>query len=340
MAIAIYSCSNSPMPDIDVMVEAELAESRIRPYVRETTLLFSPPLSRLCDAEVFLKLETEQVTGSFKARGAFNKYLSLPASARSEPVVTASSGNHGNALAYVLETLGGRGIIYLPANASPAKVDSLSHYDAELRQFGDDCIIAELEAQRVARDEALVFVSPYSDPAIIGGQATIGLELCRQIDRFDDVLVAVGGGGLIAGIGGVLKLRRPDVRVIGCQPQASYVMCASVQAGHIVEQPSQPTLADGTAGGIDPQSVTFPIVQRVVDQFLLVSEEEIAAAIRLLIEQHQILAEGAGALSVASLFHEPAQFRGRRVVLVISGRKLGIETLREVLRGGESDEQS
>lgn len=319
------------MQDDEILSEVLLAEGRIRSYVRETPLELSPYLSAEADAEVYLKLESHQITGSFKLRGAMNKCLSLSRGERSRPVLTASSGNHAAAVAYTLKELGGTGIIYLPSTVSRAKVEALEPYGAELRFVGSDSVEGELEAKRVSQEEGLLYISPYSDPQIIGGQGTIAVEIERQLERFDAVFAPVGGGGLISGIAGYFKARSPSVRIVGCQPRASRVMYESLEAGRILDLPSEPTLADGTAGGVDPDAITFPICQRDIDEMVLVSEEEIAQAMRLAIEKHSMLIEGAAALSIASFRKMRSAFRGQTVVLVVSGKKVSFDTLKRIL---------
>jgi threonine dehydratase len=319
------------MRDEEILSEVLAAEGRIRSHVRETPLEVSHYLSGQADAEVYLKLESHQWTGSFKLRGAMNKLLSLSREERLRPVVTASSGNHAGAVAYTLKELGGAGIIYLPSTVSRAKVEALEPYGCELRFVGSDSVEGELEAMRVAREEDLLYISPYSDPKVIGGQGTVGVEIERQLERFDAVFVPVGGGGLISGIAGYFKARRPSVRIVGCQPRASRVMYESLAAGRIVDAPSEPTLADGTAGGIAPDAITFPICQRDVDEMVLVSEEEIAEAMRIAIEKHSMLIEGAAALAIASFLQKRSSYRGVTVVLVVSGKRVSLDTLRKLL---------
>ena len=322
------------MQDDEILSEVLAAEGRIRSHVRETPLELSPYLSAEAEAEVYLKLESQQITGSFKLRGAMNKCLSLSKGDRSRPVVTASSGNHAVAVAYTLKELGGTGIIYLPSTVSKTKVDALEPYGpygVELRFVGSDSVEGELEAKRVSREEGLLYISPYSDPRVIGGQGTIAVEIERQLERFDAVFVPVGGGGLISGIAGYFKARSPSVRIVGCQPQASRVMYESLAAGRILDLPSERTLADGTAGGVDPDAITFPICQRDVDEMVLVSEDEIAQAMRLAIEKHCMLIEGAAALSIASFLQKRSAYRGQTVVLVVSGKKVSLDILKTLL---------
>jgi len=322
---------NSNSLSENVHKEVIAAEKRIRPHIRKTYLEYSPYLSGRVNGQVHLKLECMQHTGSFKYRGALNKFLSLSQEDRQGPVITASSGNHGTALAAILQKFNGKGIVYLPENASPAKVNILRQYGVALKFFGTDCIMSETLAKESALKKKQVFISPYNDPQIIGGQGTIALELRQQIDTMDNVLVPVGGGGLISGIAGYLKSTDKKVQIIGCQPENSAVMYESIKAGEIIEMASSPTVADGTAGGIEPGSLTFDICREVVDDYILVSEKNIKAAIRHIIEQHQMLIEGAAALSVACLLKDKTRFKNKQTVLIISGKKITSQLLKEIL---------
>lgn len=316
---------------IDVKQEAIEAERRIRPHIRETPVEYSPYLSQLGNGRVFLKLENLQITGSFKLRGAVNKFLSLGPEQRRTHLVTASSGNHANAFAYVMKRFGARGTIYLPQNASPAKVEALRFYGTELEFCGDDCVQSEIFARHSAAGNGQIYVSPYNDPQIIGGQATVGIEVERQVEHIDAVLVPVGGGGLIAGVAGYLKSCDPGIEIVGCQPQNSCVMFESIRAGEIVDLESKPTLSDGTAGGIEHGAITLDLCTAYVDEFFLAGEEEIAGAIRLLLERHHLLVEGSGALSVACFIQEKEKFDNKDVVLVLSGCKISLDDLKQVL---------
>ncbi|HSF19596.1 MAG TPA: threonine/serine dehydratase [Vicinamibacteria bacterium] len=320
----------------EIAQEVQNAEGRIRPHVRETPLDRAPWLGSATGTEAHLKLEIVQLSGSFKLRGAMNKLLALSKAERDRGIVTASSGNHAAAVAFGLDRLGARGVIYLPNTVSKAKLEYLEAYGMELRFVGPDSVEGELEARRAGVREGLVYVSPYNDPEIIGGQGTVAVELERQLEAFDAVFVPVGGGGLVAGIAGYLKARRPSVRIYGCQPESSRVMYESVRAGRLVDLPSEPTLADGTAGGLDPGTITLPICQSVVDEWVLLSEDEIARAMRLVLEKHSILVEGAAALSVAACLKCASALRGKTVVLVLTGKKVSLDTLRRVLNESRS----
>lgn len=319
----------------NIKKEALEAEERIREHIRETPVEYSPYLSRLGNCRVFLKLENVQISGSFKLRGATNKILSLNKQQKDRCIATASSGNHGAAFAYLLHKFALKGMIYLPDYASQAKIEILRLYGADLKIYGSDCVQTEYFAREEAERNGFVYVPPYNDVKIIGGQATVGIELVRQLEKFDTVLIPVGGGGLISGIAGYLKSLDNKIEIIGCQPENSAVMYESIKAGKIVEMESKPTLSDGSAGGIEKGSITFDICKNYVDDFILVSEEEIEEAIKLCIEKHYMLVEGAGALSVASLIKEKERFNKKKVVLIISGSKISLSLLREILCKGE-----
>ncbi|MCG3215390.1 MAG: threonine/serine dehydratase [Candidatus Heimdallarchaeota archaeon] len=313
---------------MNIRKEALEAEQRIKKYIRKTPLEYSPFLSKLGDCNVFLKLENLQQTGSFKIRGAMNKILSSPNQKR---FITASSGNHGVAVAYTLDKFELEGSIYLPENTSKTKIDALQNYDIETSLFGNDCVQTELFAQQIARERDIVFISPYNDLKIIGGQATIGIELEQQLDVIDTVFVPIGGGGLISGIAGYLKSSRDQVKIVGCQPENSPVMFESVKAGKIVEMESKPTISDGTAGGIEHKSITFEICRKYVNDYVLVNENQIKQSIILALDKHSLLIEGAAALSIASFVKVKEKFKGQNIVLLLTGNKISNEKLKEVL---------
>ena len=307
------------------------AENRIRDHILTTPVEHSRYLSKVGNCDVYLKLENQQKTRSFKLRGALNKVLSLSEEQRERGIISASSGNNGAAVAYLLGKFDFNGTIFLPSNVSKAKIEALKLMGAHLELHGTDCVEAENMARRTAETRGLTFISPYNDLKIIGGQGTIGLELERQLDQFDAVIAPIGGGGLISGVAGYLKSSDREVGLFGCQPFNSPVMYESVKAGRIIEMESKPTISDGTSGGIEAGSVTFDICMECVDDILLVDEDQIVNAIRLLLEYHHILVEGAGALSTASFLKNRERFEGKTVVLIISGAKISMETLRKVI---------
>ncbi len=308
------------------------AHTRLQPHVRQTPLEHSLALSQTSGAEVWLKLENLQHTGSFKVRGALNKLLSLGAEQLEKGVVAASSGNHGAGVAFGLARLGAKGVVFVPEGASPTKLEAIRRYGAEVRVFGKSGDDTEAYARRYAEAHGLVYISPYNDPEVIAGQGTLGVEMVQQMGGPPDaVFVTVGGGGLVSGLASYLKAVSPGAKIIGCQPENDAAMWASVRAGKVVTVEAKPTLSDGSAGGLEPDSITLKLCQRLVDDWVLVSEEAIAAAMRLFIEtQHQLL-EGAAGVALAAFLQQSQAYRGQRVAVVICGANIGLDTLRQVL---------
>jgi threonine dehydratase len=315
----------------EVRRETLEAEKRIRAHIRETPTEHSLFLSQLGNCNIYLKCENLQLTGSFKLRGAVNKILSLSEKEKVRGLMTTSSGNHGAAFSWALKRFGLKGTIVLPEITAPTKIDSLLLYGADIIKHGDDCIKAERFGRKTAEEKGLTYIPPYNDSQIIGGQGTISIELMRQVPDVDCVLAPVGGGGLIAGIAGYLKTENPDIEIFGCQPENSAVMYESVKAGRILDLESKPTISDGSAGGIEQDTITFPICQEFVDDFILVSEEEIISALKLILAKHYMLVEGSAVLSVAAFVKQKNRFKGKNVVLILSGSKISLETLKEIL---------
>ncbi len=315
----------------EVYQAAGQAAKRITPFAYPTRVIYSPYLSKLCKGRVYLKPECLQTTGSFKLRGALNKALTLQAAGYRKPLITASTGNHAAAVAFASGQANLQTVIYMPETASQVKIKNLQSYpNVEIRLNGQDSLASELAARQEAEHQELAYISPYNDEAIIAGQATVGLEVLAEIDRPDAVLVPVGGGGLISGIGGVLKHTSPTTQVIGCQPENSAVMYHSVVAGKILDMPSKPTLSDGTAGGLEKNSLTFTYARAFVDDFVLLSETAIRQGIATILQHHRLVIEGAAALSVAALLANPGRYAGQTTVLVLSGNKLSWSLLQEI----------
>ena len=308
------------------------AYSRINGVVRETALEYSPYLSAKCECNVYLKLENQQITGSFKARGALNKILSLTEEQKRKGVLTASTGNHAAAVGYALDIADILGDIYMPENVSQIKIENLKQYSkAKLSLFGSDSVDSELEAIKQAELQDKVYISPYNDEKIIGGQGTIAYEILNQLPEVTQIFVPVGGGGLISGIGGYAKVEDDKIEIIGCQPVNSAVMYHSIKAGKVLEMDSLPTISDGTAGGIEKDAITFPLCQKYVDEFHLLEEAEILEALGILIKHHQIMAEGSAGLSVAGLIKHKKKYRGKNVVLILCGNKMSLELLQSAI---------
>jgi threonine dehydratase len=320
---------NSDLIDAAPLVRE--AHDRIRSYLRQTMLEHSLYYSQKSGAHVFFKCENLQHTGSFKARGAMNKLLSLSEEERERGVVTASTGNHGAAVAYALRHVAAKGIVFVPENAAKSKTANIEQLGAEVRYFGLDSAKTEVHARDYAAQQGMTYISPYNDPQIIGGQGTIGIELEQQLETIDAVFVSLGGGGLISGIASYLKSSNPQVQIIGCSPVHSQVMIQSVRAGEILDLPSQPTLSDGTAGGVEPGSITFPLCRQWVDDYCTVTEDEIATSLREFMSAHHMLIEGSAAVAIASFLQQQDRFKGKNVVIILCGANIGLATLKEIL---------
>ena len=307
---------------------ARAARSRIAPFARRTPLLEAEPLGRGGSATRLLKLETAQRTGSFKIRGAAAA-ITAPAE-RPREIIAASTGNHGLAVAAVARGLGLPFRIFVPAGAAPAKLARLRRAGVAPIAVAGDPLACELEARALAaRSAGALFVSPYNDPEVVLGQATIGLELAEQADRQPDaVFVAVGGGGLAGGVSLALRHRWPDCRIVGCVPAASPAMADAIAAGHVVPSRVLPTLADATAGNIEPDSITVPLCTALLDEIVILEEDELHAAMRIALRELHFVIEGAAALALAASLREPD---GGRHVVILSGAGVGDEVLRSIL---------
>jgi threonine dehydratase len=315
----------------NVATAARQASTRIAGLVRATPLDYSCRFSMGTGADIYMKLENIQYTGSFKLRGAANRLMTLASEQKRAGCVAASSGNHGAAIAYAMQKLGIEGVIFVPEQTSAAKVEAIRSYGGDVRFFGSDGLDTELHARAYAEERGMLYLSPYNDPEVIAGQGTCGIEIQASLPQIDTLYVAVGGGGLVSGVASVLKSANPAVRIIGCQPEASAVMAHSIEAGRIVDEESGPTLSDGTAGGIEQDAVTFGLCRALVDEFVLVSEAEIAAAMRTFIDYEHQLIEGAAGVALAAMLKQKDALAGRSVVVLICGGNVSRDTLRRVL---------
>jgi threonine dehydratase len=307
------------------------AESRIRPLVRETPVDRSLHLSRMGDADVYLKLEHLQHTGSFKLRGATNKILSLDGEQLRGGVIAASTGNHGMGVCYAARHAGTTATIYLPRDVSEQKLATIKHLGGIPVLSAGDCLEAEYSAREAARKSGQVFISPYNDPQVIAGQGTIGLELARQLGRIEAVFVAVGGGGLIAGIAAYLKSVSPHTRVIGCWPENSRPLYECLRAGGIIDVPEEPTISESTMGGLEEGSITLPLCQQLIDDYALVSEAEIRDAMRLILDKERWIIEGSAGVAVAAYLKERERYAGQNVALILCGRNISSKKLIGIL---------
>lgn len=313
------------------------ARDRIGAHLVRTPLVPDPVLSERLGGQVDLKAEHLQVTGSFKARGALAKLSALQQASpgHTVEVVTASSGNHGLAVAHALDVLGGKGTICVPEGASPAKVARIRATGTPLLQVGRHAGESEQHAAELAVEHGITYVSPYDDDDVIAGQGTVGLEIVEDAENpYDVAIVAVGGGGLVAGVAATLKDAWPGVRVVGAQPVHDAAMAESVRAGEIIEPDAQPTLSDGTAGPVAPGARTFALCRDLVDDWVLVDEQEIAAAMAHHIDVHHQLVEGSAGVALAAVDHL-SELEGvpanPRIVVISCGANIGADRLVEAL---------
>jgi threonine dehydratase len=306
------------------------ARRRMGPWVRRTPFEHSPLLSALAGAEVWLKLENRQLTGSFKIRGASNRMALLTAAERSRGVVAASSGNHAQGVAYAARELGVAAVVVVPGTTPKVKRDAITALGAELTVHGEEYMDAERFAQSLGRERGLCFLSAYNDAALIAGQGTVGLEMVEDGPGLDAVLVPVAGGGLVSGVATVMA-GASEAEVIGVQAEASPVMHASVVAGRIVDIPMSDTIAEGLHGGIAPASITLALCRKLVDDWIEVEEGAITAAVRLMLVRLHEVVEGSAAVGIAALLAAPHRFRGKRVGVVVTGGNLDEQVLRRVV---------
>src|SRR5262249_697464 len=282
------------------------------------------------EAQLFFKLENLQQTGSFKLRGASNKVLSLDPYRAARGVIAASNGNHGLGVARACRRAGTAAEVYVSSQVSPEKAKRIGEFGAAIQRIGKDPLQAEIAGRAAAEQAGKVFISPYNDPEVMAGQGTIAVELLRQLERIDTLFVAVGGGGLIGGIGAYMKRVSPQTRIVGCWPENSRVLHESLKAGRIIDFPEQPTLSESTAGGLEPGSVTLDICRSVIDDSVMVSEQEILDGMKRVRDARGWTIEGAAGVAVAACLKEAFYYRGKRVVVVICGGNLSPHVLRQL----------
>jgi len=300
-----------------------LAQQTIRPYCIRTKMISSSRLSAITGGQIFLKLETLQPIGAFKIRGAANKIAKLSSQERAHGVITASTGNHGRAVAYIANQMGIPATICISEEVPGNKVEAIRTLGAKTEIYGRSQDDAFERAAELQQQEGRILVHPFDDLDIIAGQATIGLELIEDLPDLDAVLVPVSGGGLISGIALTLKKINPAIRVIGVSMMRGPVMYYSLKAGKPILLPEEETLADSLRGGIGLENkYTFQIVQNYVDGVLLVTEADIAAAMAFLLTEHGLVVEGAGAVGVAALMSSQAGVAGGNTAVILSGKNI------------------
>lgn len=309
------------------------ADDRLRKRVRRTELIHSHHFSEKLGIPIYFKCENLQRTGAFRIRGALNFMTSQPREALAKGVITASAGNHAQGVAFSADLLGVPSTVFMPESTPPQKVFATRDYGAEVVLTGrnfDEAYAAAVQAQE---ERGALFVHPFDDPLVMAGQGTIGLEVLQELPDVANILVPIGGGGLIAGIATAIRETHPHVRIIGVETAAAPSAHYSLQKGKIVQVPVTVTLADGIAVK-KPGVNTFPIIRDLVDEVVLVEEEEIALAIVALLERTKLLVEGAGAVPLAALLNRRVADLSGKTVCVLSGGNIDVKTISVVVERG------
>jgi threonine dehydratase len=313
-------------PSID---EVRAAARRLEGVVRRTPLETSDALSEISGAEVHLKLEGMQRTGSFKLRGAYNFIAALSPAGRARGLVTASAGNHGQGVALAARLLGARAVVYVPASAPDSKQRRIARHGAELRRVDGGYDDAHAAAEAFAAESGACYVHAFSDPAVVAGQGTVGLEIFEDLPAVRTLVVPVGGGGLIGGIGIVARALGDGIRIVGVQTHETAAIHASLAAGRLVSPAYGPTLCEGLSGDTDLPALE--LARRVVDEVVLVSEDAVRRAIRWLYVEEGVVAEGSAAVAAAALLEGAVSPRHGPVAVVLTGSNLDASRLAQIL---------
>lgn len=307
-----------PLPTV---TDVYHARRRLASRIQQSPLVPSAWLSSMAGASLFLKIESLNLTNSFKIRGALNAALRLRERVAAEKpvVVAASAGNHGRALALATEELGLRCVIFTPRTAPEAKKNAIRRHGAILHGDCEDYDAAERQAREFAEAEGATYISPYNHPDVIAGAGTVGLEIVDAMPSVDVIVVPLGGGGLASGVGLAIKAAAPHATIVGVEVAASTPFTLSLAAGHITEITPRPSLADGLVGNLEPGAMTFTLVTQLVDRVVTISEDELAGAMKGLAAEERLIVEGAGAAATAAVMAGKAAAPGQRVVALVTG---------------------
>jgi threonine dehydratase len=308
------------------------AKKKLSGFIYKTGMPRSNYLSERCQGEIFLKFENMQRTGSFKIRGAFNKLSSLTEEEKRKGVVACSAGNHAQGVSLSCAILGIDGLVVMPKGAPKSKVMATMDYSAQVILHGDNFNDTIAKVKEIVEQEGRIFIPPYDDEKVIAGQGTIGLEILEDLYDVDNVIVPIGGGGLIAGIALAIKSINPTINIIGVQAENVHGMEASFRKGELTSHRVAPTLADGCDVSC-PGKITFDIVSSLVTDIILVSEEDIKNSMVALIQRNKVVTEGAGALATAALLSGKldSYIKGRKTVSVISGGNIDLSRVSQVI---------
>nr|WP_263327249.1 hydroxyectoine utilization dehydratase EutB [Neobacillus sp. Marseille-Q6967] len=304
------------------------ARKRIGHLINKTPVIQSSILSEIIGRNVYLKLENVHEVGAFKVRGAANKILSLSEEEKKRGVATYSTGNHGMAVAYVAKKLGIDAIVCISNRVPKAKVDSLKRLGAQIEIVGDSQDAAGVRCYELEKEKGLTVIEPFDDPHIISGQGTIGLELLEDLPQLTDVIVPLSGGGLLSGIGLALKSNDHAIRVTGVSMEKSAVMYESLKAGKPVTMEESETLADSLLGGIGlDNQYTFQMVQKYIDDVILIPEDEIAYSMAFMMDKHRMIMEGAAAIGIAAVLGRKIPYSEGDMAVIISGQNVDLSVL-------------
>ncbi|SDD60799.1 threonine ammonia-lyase [Sporomusa acidovorans] len=315
------------------LAEIKKARELLSGIVCRTELAYTNTLSDITGNKIYLKMENQQRTGSFKLRGAYNKVANLSKDAKKNGIIASSAGNHAQGTALAGTLFGIPSTIVMPKNAPLSKVKATRAYGASVVLHG--CVYDEAyaEARRMQAEKQLTFIHPFDDPLVIAGQGTIGMEILEDLPDLEAVVVPVGGGGLIAGVALAVKSLKPQVKVIGVQTKNMPSMAESITRQRIITYNGCPTIADGIAVKT-PGELTFELVQRYVDEIVTVDEEEIAGSILLLMERIKTISEGAGAASVAAVLHRLPAYQNKKIAAIISGGNIDVNMMSRIINKG------
>lgn len=319
------------MADMLTLEAFEEASEKVKEVTQETKLVESPSLSAACGNRVWLKPENMQRTGAYKVRGAYYKISTLSPEELGRGLITASAGNHAQGVAYAATRAGAKSTVVMPTTTPLIKVERTKGYGAEVVLFGDVFDEAQAHAEQLAAERGYTYIPPFNDLTVATGQGTIAMEIVQELPLVDTILVPVGGGGLACGVATFAKLHNPHIKVIGVEPSGAACLKASLEAGHVVKLPSASTIADGTAV-LEPGDKVFPYLQENLDDVITIDDDELVGAFLDMVENHKMIVENSGLLTVAALKHLPAE--GKRVVSILSGGNMDVITMSSVVQHG------
>lgn len=316
------------MLTLDTFEEASI---RVKEVTQKTELIESPHFSEATGNKVYFKPENMQRTGAYKVRGAYYKISTLTEEERGRGLITASAGNHAQGVAFAATRCGARSIVVMPTTTPLIKVERTKHYGAEVVLHGDVYDEACEKALELAEEHGYTFIHPFNDLTVATGQGTITMEIVQELPLVDYILVPIGGGGLATGVSTLAKLLNPHIKVIGVEPAGAACLKASFEAGHVVKLPTVNTIADGTAVQ-EPGDKLFPYLQENLDDIITIEDDELIVAFLDMVENHKMIVENSGLLTVAALKHLP--FTGKKVVSILSGGNMDVITMSSVVQHG------